>query len=492
MSKHSGLSPLKMLFKNKKKKVSTQKVSVGRDDLENSPRLDLQNNTIDHPVSKEAEPLADEKKRFSSRKMAVQNNYRTKRSYQKKNIFDSMRNLAASIFKKRSKESDALDFAANHRRRSKKEKRRRRVFIYAGTAMVLAAVFFLVFVLLPGDAAAPAGAAVLLAQENTGIIAAKQAGITPLGAKMPYPMPFSAVFDHEDSDIYAYPLEDISEDIQDPEPDVTPEPAATTSPDPTPVPLKVEDFLDYFEVKADAYYSDAGYSNNSYKYTQEEYLMLARIIHGEARGQSFRGQVAVGNVIMNRVLCRGAWPNSITAVVSAPGQFSPYARVKDLSASQINSTSKRAARAILEKELWVIPQDVYFFRSAGRYRDLKGQNWGSHAYYDEIGGHFFYRHRYSGRKRDAGVPPALYERTYKYAQYGCKPQRRVHRIQYMLNKLGYDVRADSYFGETTKIALIEFQNKYSLTADGIAGPSTVKRLIEEFGVQNYYDRFIKK
>ncbi len=101
--------------------------------------------------------------------------------------------------------------------------------------------------------------------------------------------------------------------------------------------------MDYYEVNADAYYSDAGYSSNSYKYSQEEYLMLARIIHGEARGQSYRGQVAVGNVIMNRVLCRGAWPNSITAVVSAPGQFSPYPRVKDLSASQISSTSKRAA-----------------------------------------------------------------------------------------------------------------------------------------------------
>ncbi len=62
----------------------------------------------------------------------------------------------------------------------------------------------------------------------------------------------------------------------------------------------------------------------------------------------------------------------------------------------------------------------------------------------------------------------------------------------MLYKLGYNVKADSYFGQTTKDALIEPKRKQSSRADGIAGPATLRKLIKEYGVQNYHDRFIKK
>ena len=36
--------------------------------------------------------------------------------------------------------------------------------------------------------------------------------------------------------------------------------------------------------------------------TDEEFELLARVIHGEARGEPFIGQVAVGAVVINRVL----------------------------------------------------------------------------------------------------------------------------------------------------------------------------------------------
>jgi N-acetylmuramoyl-L-alanine amidase len=47
---------------------------------------------------------------------------------------------------------------------------------------------------------------------------------------------------------------------------------------------------------------------------------MAKMIHSEARGESFLGQVAVGAVILNRVQS-DKFPDSITEVIFQPGQF---------------------------------------------------------------------------------------------------------------------------------------------------------------------------
>lgn len=48
--------------------------------------------------------------------------------------------------------------------------------------------------------------------------------------------------------------------------------------------------------------------------------LLARAINGEARGESYEGQVAVGAVILNRVKSSN-FPNSIAGVIYQPGAF---------------------------------------------------------------------------------------------------------------------------------------------------------------------------
>ena len=48
--------------------------------------------------------------------------------------------------------------------------------------------------------------------------------------------------------------------------------------------------------------------------------LLARAINGEARGEPYTGQVAVGAVIMNRVR-HASFPNTISGVVYQPGAF---------------------------------------------------------------------------------------------------------------------------------------------------------------------------
>lgn len=49
--------------------------------------------------------------------------------------------------------------------------------------------------------------------------------------------------------------------------------------------------------------------------------LLARLINGEARGEPYIGQVAVGAVIMNRVK-DPSFPNTIAGVIYQTGQFS--------------------------------------------------------------------------------------------------------------------------------------------------------------------------
>ncbi len=74
--------------------------------------------------------------------------------------------------------------------------------------------------------------------------------------------------------------------------------------------------------------------------------LLARAINGEARGEPYEGQVAVGAVILNRVASPN-FPNTISGVIYQPGAFTA------VSDGQINvpidpkSTVVKAARDAL-------------------------------------------------------------------------------------------------------------------------------------------------
>lgn len=72
--------------------------------------------------------------------------------------------------------------------------------------------------------------------------------------------------------------------------------------------------------------------------------LLARLIHGEARGEPYVGMVAVGAVVMNRVRS-SRFPNTIAGVIYQSGAFDA------VSDGQINLTpseqSRRAARDAL-------------------------------------------------------------------------------------------------------------------------------------------------
>lgn len=76
-----------------------------------------------------------------------------------------------------------------------------------------------------------------------------------------------------------------------------------------------------------------------YEFTMEEMVLMANVVYKEARS-SFNGQVAVAEVIMNRVMS-SAYPNTIKGVLSQKGQFSSYAwasrrTAQETSADMIN------------------------------------------------------------------------------------------------------------------------------------------------------------
>ena len=76
-------------------------------------------------------------------------------------------------------------------------------------------------------------------------------------------------------------------------------------------------------------------------YSDADVTLLARLIYGEARGESYTGQVAVGAVVMNRIKS-ASFPNTMSGVIYQKYAFTCVAD------GQINltpnETAKRAAR----------------------------------------------------------------------------------------------------------------------------------------------------
>ena len=235
----------------------------------------------------------------------------------------------------------------------------------------------------------------------------------------------------------------------------------------------MDKMLDYFVVSEGPYYNEVGYSNNHYNYTDDELYMLAQIIQTESGGESDTGKIAVGNVVMNSVFS-SHFGNTIASVA---GRFAYH------SDTVPKQSCIDAAHAVLDDEVWKVPQNTYYFKTSGG-------SWRSFEFWKQIGNHYFYTEDYSGRYNGDDVPPALFDRTFKYAQYGCKPENRVKRIQLMLKELGYKVSTDKYFGLSTKEALIQFQKDNGLDADGVAGKGTVEKLIKKYGVDKYIDEFL--
>lgn len=109
--------------------------------------------------------------------------------------------------------------------------------------------------------------------------------------------------------------------------------------------------------------------------TWEEIQLLARVVWVEARGESARGQQAVAEVILNR-LVSDQFPDTLSGVIYAEGQFCSVPYLDDAEPGQ-------AQYEAIDRALngpYVLPMDVVKFANYV----VNDDTWGS------IGGHYFF------------------------------------------------------------------------------------------------------
>ena len=123
-------------------------------------------------------------------------------------------------------------------------------------------------------------------------------------------------------------------------------------------------------------------SGESY-YNQEDLFWLSRIIYAESGNQPLEGQMAVGNVVMNRV-ASPAYPNTVQGVLAQKNQFSTY-QSGALANRTPNQSSVIAAKLVLDGgEVAETDGALYF--------DSSASSWASRnrEFAAVLGGHKFY------------------------------------------------------------------------------------------------------
>ena len=107
------------------------------------------------------------------------------------------------------------------------------------------------------------------------------------------------------------------------------------------------------------------YNAGAFAATADETRLLAALIHCEAGGEEYEGQLAVGAVVMNRVRS-GAFPNTISEVIYASGQFTPAlnGRLEEVYNGNIYDSCIKAAEEALAGNTNV--GDAKYFRRAGK------------------------------------------------------------------------------------------------------------------------------
>lgn len=129
-------------------------------------------------------------------------------------------------------------------------------------------------------------------------------------------------------------------------------------------------------------FGGAGNTGSTARSTSDaDELLLARLIDVEARGESYRGKVAVGAVVVNRRR-DPRFPNTVRAVIYEPGQFYVAGLRHYPNPSR---ESRRAAAAALRGE--DPTRGALFFYNPDKARTTRW--WASRPQQMRIGNHVF-------------------------------------------------------------------------------------------------------
>lgn len=139
-------------------------------------------------------------------------------------------------------------------------------------------------------------------------------------------------------------------------------------------------------VSWDPYLGGAAVSSPEADYNAADLYWLSRIISAESRGESLQGQIAVGNVVLNRV-ADDAFPDTIPAVIFDRKHGTQFQPVDNGTVYQPpTALSTEAARQVLDGTV-VLEDALYFYAPA-----LSQGTWinANRTYLTTIGCHRFY------------------------------------------------------------------------------------------------------
>ncbi|MCK9480040.1 MAG: cell wall hydrolase [Firmicutes bacterium] len=145
---------------------------------------------------------------------------------------------------------------------------------------------------------------------------------------------------------------------------------AIHEPTPTPAPAQQHAPRDRAQVEISV---EETTKETTEEYTEAEKILIARVVYAEARGECFDGQVAVAQVVINRVES-GKYGKSVKRVVYAKHQFAVGKKYNDQNMQAVEY-------AIANRDY---PDNMYFFRRS------KSKTWYDFDYYIRIGNHSFY------------------------------------------------------------------------------------------------------
>lgn len=183
--------------------------------------------------------------------------------------------------------------------------------------------------------------------------------------------------------------------------------------------------------------------------------LIAQVVYEESRGESYAGQVAVAEVILNRVKSPW-WPDNVKDVIYQPNKFALPCGKSDA------STEQAAQQAVQGSD--IVQGAQYFYNPA-----QCSPEWADdYEFVRSIGNHDFYRRPTESTDRGSS-------RVLRVGYYGDD----VEAIQERLDKLGYDLEVDGTFGAETEAAVMAFQEDHGLGVDGIVGPQTVAAMESE-------------
>ena len=115
-------------------------------------------------------------------------------------------------------------------------------------------------------------------------------------------------------------------------------------------------------------------------YDRDDVLLIAKLIWEEARGESYEGMVAVGEVVLNRVEY-DAWSDTVQGVIYQPKQFAPIS-------GKYNETTLQAALEAVGGSS-VVDGSQYFFNP----KECSPSWADDYVFVRRIGGHVFYKRR---------------------------------------------------------------------------------------------------